>query len=289
MTSMTGYGFGEVQTLDFVLSVEVKSYNNRFLEIAHVMPPSFSLFEAEIDSSVKAVASRGRVEVNVKFKSLRSQVQVTVDEGMLAQYAEAVSKIEKITGKQVVFSFADLCAVQNLISETNDLEADAYRPALKEALDIAMKQFAKSRKVEGEATYNDLVRLLDGLSQSFDVVKTDAGKIEDSLRESLLAKFAELLKDRGYDEGRFLQEVAILLVKYSINEEICRLTLHITEAYRLINGDEPCGKKMDFLCQEMNREINTIGSKNILVEISQKVVTMKDCLENIREQIRNIE
>ncbi|MDD2231291.1 MAG: YicC family protein [Sphaerochaetaceae bacterium] len=289
MKSMTGYGAGEVQTDDFIVSLELKSYNNRFLEISHVMPSGFSGFEEDIDARIKAAASRGRVEVNARMKSIHSGVKITVDQEALAQYKAALDQIEKATGCKAQFSFSDLAAVNGLITETDDLDSEALKKAVLQALDSALVQFRASKQREGDATLADIRRLLDELDASFKVVKDNAVLLEQTIRASLISKFNEMLGDKGYDEGRFLQEVAVQLVKYTINEEICRLTAHITEAYRLIAGSEPCGKRLDFLTQEMNREINTIGSKNIMVEISNRVVVMKDCLENIREQIRNIE
>lgn len=289
MRSMTGYGAGEVQTESFILSVEIKSYNSRFLEIIHTMPSAFACFESDIDNAIKGVAVRGHVEVNVKYKALRSNVRITVDQGALEQYSGALDQIESSLGRAATFSFSDLAQVENLITATESFDPQEFRPSLMTAVNQALSVFSESKQREGEVTKADLLRLLDGLDEGFSVVKSNASQLESVIKESLMARFNEMLGDKGYDEGRFLQEVAVLLVKYSINEEICRLSAHIDEARKLINGETPCGKRLDFLCQEMNREINTIGSKNVMVDISQKVVAMKDSLENIREQIRNIE
>ena len=132
---------------------------------------------------------------------------------------------------------------------------------------------------------------MPGWELALDVVRSHAGTLEQRLRENLLARFEEMLGPKGYDENRFLQEVAVIITRYSINEELVRLQAHVHEYRRLLgtaNG-EAIGKKIDFLSQEMNREINTIGSKSIIVEVNQQVVRMKDALENIREQLRNIE
>lgn len=289
MKSMTSYGFKVVTTDSFVLSVEIKSYNNRYLDIIHYVPPSFSVFEAEIDKKIKSVFVRGHVDVNIKYKAIKSDTLINVNEDLLNQYSKALDQIESITGRKAVLNFTDLSTITGLISEISTFDAEFYREALHEALDEALRQCEVCKLTEGEATKKDLLRLLDDFNNSFAVVKANAKNLESTIKQNLLARFDELLGDKGYDETRFLQEVATLLVKFSINEEISRLTAHIEEAYRLINGDEPCAKKLDFLSQEMNRETNTIGSKNIMVEISQMVVVMKDSLENIREQIRNIE
>jgi uncharacterized protein (TIGR00255 family) len=156
-------------------------------------------------------------------------------------------------------------------------------------LDKALIDFRSSKEREGEATRQDLLRLGARLAEGLDAVEANAGTLETKLKENLLNRFDELLGNKGYDENRFLQEVAMLLSKYSVNEEIVRLRTHIEAFTELLASTDPVGKRLDFLCQEMNREINTIGSKSILVEINQQVVSMKDNLENIREQVRNIE
>ena len=127
------------------------------------------------------------------------------------------------------------------------------------------------------------------VSEGLDVIKSHANELEQMVKDTLRSRFVEMLGDQNYDENRILQEVAVMLVKYSVHEEIKRLGVHLKEYFSLLERSEPVGKRLDFLCQEMNREINTIGSKSQMVELNIQVVKMKDGLENIREQIRNIE
>lgn len=290
MKSMTGYGAHEIQNEQFQLSVEVKSYNNRFLDIAHNLPYFLSSYEIEIDEQVKKIASRGHVEVSIRVKQLSSDVQVMVDEQAVLRYKAAFDEIAKVIGsKNLSYDISDFVQADGVLTSLKQNDAEVYRQPLFEALGKALVQFRASKAREGEATCRDLRLMAGKLSEGLDVVKSHAGDLEAMVKNNLKTRFEEMLGNQGYDEGRFLQEVAVLLVKYSVNEEIVRLGTHLVEFDKLLDMDEAVGKRLDFLCQEMNREINTIGSKSQMVDVNLRVVAMKDSLENIREQIRNIE
>lgn len=290
MKSMTGYGAHEIQNEQFQLSVEVKSYNNRFLDIVHNIPYYLSPFEIEIDDRVKEIASRGHVEVSVRIKQLASDMEVMVDGQAVLRYKAAFDEIAKAIGaKNLSYAMSDFVQADGVLTSLRQNDAEIYRQPLFEALGKALEQFGASKKREGEATRRDLSRMADKLAAGLTVVKTHADELEAMVKGNLRSRFEEMLGAQGYDEGRFLQEVAVMLVKYSVNEELVRLSTHLTEFDKLLKLDEPVGKRMDFMCQEMNREINTIGSKSQMVEVNLQVVAMKDSLENIREQIRNIE
>lgn len=289
MLSMTGYGYAETSNADYIMVLEIKSYNNRYLDINHNMPFFLSPFEIAVDNTIKQATSRGHVDLTVRVKLLTSLVELHIDENAVRRYAEAFQRIDAIAilGKKP--DLRDFLAMDGVMVNVKENNAERYGKPLMELLDTALKQFTASKKREGEATRKDLVRLGDQFNAGLTEVKKHAGELEVRLKENLIARFEELLGQKGYDENRLLQEIAILLNKYSINEEIVRLDTHIMEFQKLLVQDEPVGKKLDFLSQEMNREINTIGSKSVIVEINQQVVYMKDSLENIREQIRNIE
>jgi uncharacterized protein (TIGR00255 family) len=289
MLSMTGYGYAERLTDDFLLTVEVKSYNNRYLEIVHTLPNSLSRFEQEMDRRIKEVVSRGRVELSVRLKQINIDLNLHVDEGVLLQYRKAFERISQLVGANQEPSLGDYLAAEGVVVSVRDTEVSRYEAPLMELLDQALLQFRESKEREGAATRDDLVRLARQLEDGLGVVVSYAGTLEQKLKDNLITRFDEMLGSKGYDENRFMQEVAILLSKYSVNEEIVRLQTHIEALESLLDVSDPVGKRLDFLSQEMNREINTIGSKSILVEINQQVVQMKDSLENIREQVRNIE
>lgn len=289
MLSMTGYGYAERLTDDFLMTVEVKSYNNRYLEIVHTLPNSLSRFEQELDKRIKGVVSRGRVELSVRLKQINIDLNLHVDEGVLQQYRKAFERISDLVQARQEPLLSDYIAAEGVIVSVRDTEVSRYEAPLMELLDQALLEFRSAKEREGAATRDDLLRLSGQLKEGLDVVSSYSGTLEQRLKDNLTSRFDEMLGSKGYDESRFMQEVAMLLSKYSVNEEIVRLQTHIGALEELLDSAEPVGKRLDFLCQEMNREINTIGSKSILVEINQQVVGMKDSLENIREQVRNIE
>lgn len=289
MKSMTGYGYMSQSNENFSLEVEIKSYNNRYLDIQHNISNILNPFEAMIDEKISKVASRGKVEVFCRLKVLETNVKVNVDREAVKMYADAFSEIEKITGYPVSLSASDLLSIEGLVTSTSERNFELYREALEQCLDGALKMFEESKRREGEGTRKDLEKLGLAFQECNDRIAEKISSIEDYFKNLLLTKYNELMDSSKVDEDRLLQEVGTLLVKYSINEEQNRLRTHLKEYFRLLDLDESVGKRIDFLCQEMNREVNTTASKSQLAEINLETVKMKDHLENIREQIRNIE
>jgi uncharacterized protein (TIGR00255 family) len=286
---MTGYGYAEQLSEEFLLTVEVKSYNNRYMEINHSLPGSLSRFEQIVDDRIKQHANRGHVELNVRLRQLSSDLNLHVDQGALLQYSQAFSQIQNLTECDSKPTLQDYIAADGVLVSVRNTDPSCYEAPLMELLDKALVEFSDSKGREGTATQENLTQLGNQLHSGLDAIAEYAGTLEIKLKENLISRFDEMLGEKGYDENRFLQEVATLLTKYSVNEELVRLKTHIDVFMDLLKSPDPVGKRLDFLCQEMNREINTIGSKSIIVEINQQVVNMKDSLENIREQVRNIE
>jgi len=275
MKSMTGYGYSETDNGDFILTLEIKAYNNRFLDISFNAPPLLSCFEQDVCNRIKSVVARGHLDVGFRLRTLRQDCEINVDDRTASAYALAAGKVSEI------------CAAQGLAIRHE--EGSTYSNAVAECLDQALDMLEKGRVREGKATRSNLGSLIGGISKSLDIVESRALELEQGIKTGLKAKMDEMLHNAQYDENRILSEVAVMLMRYTINEEISRLRTHIDEFHRLLDQDGPVGKRMDFLCQEMNREINTIGSKSQIVRINLAVVDMKDCLENIREQVRNVE
>ena len=289
MKSMTGYGHASHVEDEYQLEVEIKSYNNRYLDIYVNLNPVLSPFEAYVTSRVKEVASRGKVEVAVRLKVFESRSTVHVDSALLDQYLASFRDIEERKGVALGIDAASLLSIEGLFTTSTLRDSEEYRAGLEEALTAALADFAASRAREGEETRRDLERLGRSFAQANDSIARLVGSYEDWFRNILLEKYMELDIGARFDETKLMQEVAALLVKYSINEEQNRLRTHVKQYFSLLESDEPVGKKLDFLCQEMNREVNTTASKSQNVEITLHTVQMKDDLENIREQIRNIE
>jgi uncharacterized protein (TIGR00255 family) len=289
MKSMTGYGAAEILTETFQLTVELKSYNNRYLDIVNTMPYYLAPFEIEIKDEIKKVAKRGHVEVSVRMKMIKSNVRVVVDNDVAKHYAEAFSQIIDASGSPIEPQLSDFLAVDGLLSTVNDSNIERYRESLFDTLKRALVQFKDSKDREGLSTKNDLLESEEIIEVSLRKVEKRADELEELITKNIRTRFEDILGDQKYDENKILQEVAAMLVKATINEEIKRLHIHLDEFKNLVHSDQPIGKRLDFLCQEINREINTIGSKSQIAELNLEVVQMKDSLENIREQVRNVE
>jgi uncharacterized protein (TIGR00255 family) len=289
MKSMTGYGCAETLTSDMQMQVEIKSVNNRYLDIVHNMPYYLSAYEIDVDNKIKEVASRGRVEVVVRVRMLKNDVKVVVDDNVINQYMIAFDKINEISKLNITPQLNDFLNIEGALISVKDNDTKKFEQPLFDLLDKALIQFKESKEREGSSTQLDLKSSKKKMQESLDIINSRADEIETIVKTNLTNRLNDMLEDQNYDENRILQEVAIMLVKLSINEEVQRLVVHFEEFDRLLESDTPIGKRIDFLCQEINREINTIGSKSQIADINLQVVKMKDNLENIREQVRNIE
>lgn len=289
MDSMTGYGVSERLTEEYFLSVEIKSYNNRYLDLSTSLPSILGQFEIPINERVKESLLRGRVEIYVRLRQLKSNYALHVDEVALREYEKVFKEVATLSGKKNKVALKDLITLEGVVVPLYQGDATLYEEPLFELLDEALSALKASRSKEGEATKVDLIKSATQIESGLKIVKGYAQELEEHLKGELLNKIEELVGDKGYDEGRILQEVALQLNRASINEEMVRLEAHLKAFLKGCKERGALGKRLDFLAQEMNREINTIGSKSILVPISQEVVTMKEALENIREQLRNIE
>ena len=287
MKSMTGYGHAFQNFGDWAIECEIRGYNNRYLDIVHNFSPALSMYESYADEEIGKVARRGRIEVSLRLRVLRSSVELSVDEGLAAAYRDAFRKIADMTDAPAPL-VSDYAAIDGIITQVRTSDAEVYRKGVESALSEALAAFSAGKAREGEGTRSDLERLGRQFESSLESIEKRAGDLEAHFRKLLEEKYEELT-GRKAGESDFMTELGAILVRYSINEEVSRLRVHIDEYRKLLSSDEPVGKKMDFLCQEMQRECNTIASKSQLVDINLLVVSMKDDVENIREQIRNVE
>ncbi len=288
MKSMTGYGHSIYKSSDYILEVEIKSYNNRYLDISHTINPLLSSYETYVDDEIKKTVSRGHLDVSLKLKTLSMPSELVLDENLLTQYKNSIERISSLTGAALPDA-GFYTTLEGVISNTRTVDQDYYKEGVESAVREALAMLLENKKREGEGTKKDLEKLGAKFKASLEIILSKKDEMEEYFKKILLEKYEELLGEKGKDDPRFLSEVAALLVKYSINEECSRLKVHLSEYDKLLESNESVGKKLDFLCQEMNREINTTASKSQMVEINLEVVKMKDALEDIREQARNIE
>lgn len=290
MTSMTGYAYEEKNYESAVVSVEIKSVNSRFLDLTVNLPPYLNPLESYFRGKITEKVFRGKVDVYIRVKELESNPDITVDEGAVKAYSEAVKNVIKASGfgtdSEAALNF--ILSQPGVIVSNHSYDMEKYKALIEPVFDSVLEKFNADREREGENMKRDLQEKLEKLLKCARFFTEWQPKMEEMFKEQITTKFRELLEDKA-DENRIMTETAAMLVKYTINEEIVRLKSHI-EAMRaeLANNPTP-GKKLDFICQEMNREINTIGSKNQFAEVGAMVITAKDSLENIREQSKNVE
>jgi len=288
MKSMTGYGYGEAGSSRFHLSLEIKSYNNRYLDISVNVPPSLSPLEPRIRDFLGSRVARGKVEVFLKLKDLEEDLSVIVDPGVVGGYLTALKKLSELSGMQEEIRLSHLLRLEGILKADRNRDLEEYWRVLEPLLDEVFRDFEASRIREGEATGKDILRLLGQVEENRAAVEKLVPGMEEYFSRTIRGRMESLLAE-AVDPDRIAAEVAMLLVRYSVNEELVRLASHIGAFRETAAEGGGVGKKLDFICQEMNREINTIGSKSVLAEASRHVVAVKDALENIREQVRNIE
>ena len=288
MTSMTGYGYNEMNYETAIVSVEIKSVNSRFLDLNINLPPFLNSIESYFRNKISQSITRGKVDVFIRVKELESDAQIYADTKMAKSYYDAIKEVAIATGYDEKSIPLSLILEQNGVLNSNkSYDVEKYQSMIDPIFDNALNQFVKDANREGKNLLVDLKSKLLELETCADFFKKWQPKMENVFKEIITAKFNDLLKD-NVDENRIMTEVAAMLVKYTINEEIVRLQSHIKAMKDELDNNPYPGKKIDFICQEMNREINTIGSKNQFAEVGAMVIKAKDSLENIREQSKNI-
>ncbi len=231
---------------------------------------------------------RGKVDVYIRFRERDSSMKVTADIGAAVGYAEAIKSVAAAVGAGTDIPLSLIIAQEGVLNVRRETDADSVWLSIQPLLEEAFTVFSADREREGENLAHDIFLMIGRIKESLAVFQSWAGHMEETFRENIKKRFAEIVGD-GADEQRVMQETAALLIKYTINEEIVRLSSHISALEKELHENAAPGRKIDFICQEINREINTIGSKNQIAEVGQAVIAAKDALENIREQARNIE
>lgn len=289
MKSMTGYGYKEISNENLFLSVEIKSWNSRFLDLSVYLPSFLGRLEKQIREKCASLILRGKVDLNIKLKEKNSDITVNVDENAAKAYSEAIKNVASAlnyNSENIPISL--IINQEGVLSVQKNTDFEKYWTLIEPVLNEALTEFSEDRSREGENLKKDLLEKLERIEQSENIFKSWIPKMEGAFRENLENRFQELLGE-NYDEQRVMTEIAAMLVKYTISEEVVRLQSHIDALKSEIENNPAPGRKIDFICQEMNREINTIGSKNQFLEVGQAVIEAKDALENIREQAKNVE
>jgi uncharacterized protein (TIGR00255 family) len=290
VTSMTGFGRSKKETDSFFVSVEVKTVNHRFSEFYIRMPRQFNQIEDKIKKKLSSSIHRGRIEVYITVEGEGMvQRKVLVDWDLLDHYVKSIEKIQQKYVLEHGLSLRDLLSNEDIIHiEENETGNEDLERIVLEAVEEAMLSVKQMRDTEGYALGKDVSSRLQRFQEIVIDVEKMAPTVVNMYRERLSKRIDEFVGAQ-VDEARILTEVAIFADKADINEELTRLNSHIKQFEKILTLREPIGRKLDFLLQEMNREVNTIGSKANDSEIAKEVVDMKSILEKMKEQVQNIE
>ena len=291
LKSMTGFGRAEGETTLGRVVVESRSVNHRYCDINTKLPKRLSFFENRIKEIIRSQVSRGRIDVSLRLDTVgEEKVQLSVDLELAQQYYRVFQDLrEKLQLKDEV-TLNLLAGAKDLITakeESGDIEP--YWQEILPILKQSFKNMDDMKRLEGESLTKDLKQRLEHIAQQLQIIKQQFPSHLKANLSRLHERLRSLLEGMEIDPLRFQQEIAFLAERTDITEEIVRAESHLAQFSSLLEGNEPVGRKMDFLLQEIHREVNTVSSKANDAEISQRVVEMKSELEKIREQVQNIE
>jgi uncharacterized protein (TIGR00255 family) len=288
--SMTGFGRGKAEVENRSVTVEMKSVNHRFCEIVIRMPRQLIEIEDKIKKIVQTYIKRGRVEVFVTISGEEmAKKKLQTDWQLLEEYMHALQQVKEKHGLSQSVQIQDILHMPEVMT-TYEEEADqtSIHGAIFEAVEAAVHQLVDMRKREGSELYHDLMGYLQDIQDIREKITQLAPEVAEQYRERIKRKLSDYLEGT-FDEQRVLTEVAIFAEKADISEELTRIQSHVSQFIQALNTPDSVGRKLDFLVQELNREMNTIGAKANNGTIAQYVISMKAQLERIKEQVQNIE
>ncbi len=288
--SMTGFGRGNYENDGRIYSIEIKSVNHKYTDINVRIPRFLNSMEDKIRKKISSAISRGKVDVFVNFENYSNKgTKIRINKDLAKEYISELKKLSEETGVRFDISVIDVSKLPEILKIEDIDDDELIARELMQALDEAIENFIKMREIEGEKLVQDIEKRIYLIQEKVNEITDFSGNIVEEYMKKLEIRVNELLKPGTVDENRLMQEIVIFSDKSSIEEELTRLRSHISQFLTLIKKESPIGKKLDFLIQEMNREINTIGSKANCLEITNRVIEIKTEIENIREQIQNIE
>lgn len=291
LRSMTGYGRSQKIINGRDIIVEIRSVNHRYYEYSSRIPRAYNYIDEKLKTFLKTGISRGKVEVLVTINNIEGRdTEIAINKGIAEGYVSALRSVSEELGLEdditlsKLIRFPDVFSIQKTPDDEEQVWTDVSEVAC-EALD----KFVEMRKVEGERLRNDIIGKADFIIDMVSRVEVLSPQTVENYRNRLYQKLSELLENRDIDETRILTEAAIFSEKIAVDEETVRLRSHISQLKSMLDSEDAIGRKLDFIVQEINREVNTIGSKAQDLNITRIVVDMKAEIEKIREQIQNIE
>lgn len=292
ITSMTGFGRGEASENGITVTVELKSVNSRYLDISLRLPQSLQDKELDIKEILQEHVERGKVNLSVRVdKSDTGEPEITFNENLVEGYKDMLNDLRKAAGIEEPITLQTFLEFNDIFESREDDEETREQiwNLSQKAIVTAAEDLKKMRLQEGSQLENDLNQRIDHIEEMFNIVMDKVDGRSEEIKEDLIERVNELIDSDKIDPDRLEMEVAVLVDKMDITEEIVRTQSHIKFFREAVNNDKAVGRRLNFLSQEINREINTIGSKANDSEISQYIVKAKESLEQIREQVQNVE
>lgn len=290
--SMTGYGrFKLEDDPNYLVSVEIRSVNHRFFDLSVRLPKNYSWLEESINKQIRPLIYRGKIDLYlaIEERSENRGCRLEIDQKVLADYLRELKQVQKqfrIPGK---IGLEQVLQIPDLFVKKEEVNEEALEKAVVKAVQGAVHELLAMRRREGENIAADLEARVERLSQTIAEIQKLSAALPNLYREKLTKAVHELLAEVEFDEHRLAMEVLFYVERSSITEEITRFKSHLEQFLSTLKAQGSIGKKLDFICQELNREINTIAAKTSELAISRYIVEVKSEIENIREQVQNIE
>ena len=290
--SMTGFGRGQAQVGNATANVELRSVNSRYCEVSVRLPRALSEYESEVQSIIKQAFSRGRISVQVQVETSAEDIlSIELDEDTVRAYSGLLNRLRAAAGVAEPLALDHLLHFSEIFRTPDEPSkaSDEMWAAVEEALTAAINQLRVMRRQEGSALLADLEARIEAIAGQLKLVEERAPLRVAEARTRLRSRMVDLLDDDRLDRDRLEMEMALLADRLDVTEECVRLQSHLELFRQSLNSENPEGRKLNFIAQEINREVNTIGSKSNDAEIAHLAVQMKDELEKIREQVQNVE
>lgn len=292
--SMTGYGDSATQLDGAHYAVELRSLNNKFLKIQVRLPDELQGLEAELEAAVSKHLNRGSIILTVRFADNSASAAAKINTGALQRYIEQMLSVPAIENGQAKFDVSSLLTMPGvLVEETGEQRLEQARKALRGLIDETCKKVIAMREREGQTVHEDLHRHANRIAEHLKVISERVPQVVEDYQERLRQRMQSLLAETAAEvrDEDLLREVAVYAERSDIAEEVSRLQGHLDQFAEIIDadGDEPAGRTLGFLSQEMLREANTIGSKCLDVEIARRIVEIKSAIDRIKEQAQNVE
>ena len=290
--SMTAFAKSSYESKDFTVDVFVRTYNHRFLDINLKLPLELLHIEGDLRSIISRYLSRGRVEMTLKSSFFKEGIyQVHVNRPLVSRMIQETQALREEHGLHAETDLTSLLRLPGLVEVQTDVQAISPETLgeIKEIVDTCVRSLVTMRSQEGQILAKDILDRTASLQKMLESIKDHSKDYARSIHQRLEKNLKEILAGNSIDPARLMQEVAYYAERADVTEELVRLGSHISQTRKLIEGNEPAGRKLDFLLQEILREINTIGSKCDLLPVAQMVIEMKTEVEKIREQSQNVE